>query len=436
MTDDYLTTPLDATAVENLKAGGLRFVPLAGDDKVTFEAWLQAIGRGFHAPRVPAEEIDGRLEAFAERRMAGVYDDTASDAATPVGTISSWPTDLTVPGHASVLAWAISTVTVSPTHRRRGIARNLMEAELRTASRLGVPVAILTASEATIYERFGFAPAAMAASWKLDVKRIRWTGPVPTGRVHLVESNSIRDGGGFNLLERVRLGLPGQTRFWGILWNRLFEFPGSDDAKHVRVVRYDDAADDLQGLAIYKVVDNDHAPAELQLRYLVAATDDAYAALWRYLLEIDLIGTITTNLSNVVEPFLWQISDARAARKRDEGDHLWVRILDVKAALEARRYSASGTIALEISDTLGFAAGNYLLRVNGDGVGVVTTGEATPDAACLSLSANELAALYLGGTSAFTLARAGRVEEKTPGAAEAFDRAFRSELPPSLNIWF
>ena len=155
MGDEVLDTAIDATAQSALAKRGLRFALLTSSDE-TFEPWFQAVERGFHAGRAAAETMPNRIEGFAHRRLAGLYDDAAADRATPVATASAWIADLTIPGSRSIPSWAISTITVAPTHHRRGIARNLVEAELRTAAKLGVPVAILTATEATIYERFGF----------------------------------------------------------------------------------------------------------------------------------------------------------------------------------------------------------------------------------------------------------------------------------------
>ncbi|HEY5319404.1 MAG TPA: sterol carrier protein domain-containing protein, partial [Galbitalea sp.] len=113
--------------------------------------------------------------------------------------------------------------------------------------------------------------------------------------------------------------------------------------------------------------------------------------------------------------------------------HLWTRILDVKAALEARRYSAPGHLVLEVADPLGFAAGRFLLRIADDGAAAVTPSEEPAD---LTMNVNELSAIYLGGISVVTLAQAGRIVELTPGAAIAAEASFRSAVTPWLSIWF
>lgn len=437
MSDTVLTTPIDSTAKQRLADLGLRFELIASADDA-FGPWFQAMVRGFYEPSLGDESLPSRREGFANRRICGLWEDSAADPETPVATASSWLMALTVPGRRSIPAWAISTITVAPTHRRRGIARNLMEAELRTAAKLGVPAAILTASEATIYERFGFAPAAMAADWTIDTRRAAWVGRRPDGRVQLVSSEQARDEGGHDIIERARLATPGQVDFDGLLWRRMFGIAGIANPADFRVARYDDADGRHQGIAIYKAITGDHT-STISVRYRGAATDDAYAALWRYLFELDLVTEVTAELRSTDEPFRWQLSDARAAREDHVGDHLWLRILDIKATLEARQFSAPGTFVLEVSDDLGFADGCYILFIDDSRQATLRRlddAEGFGSNHHLQLTVNELAAVYLGATSFDTLVRAGRVTEKTPGAAVAADAAFRSAVTPWLSIWF
>lgn len=438
MSTDIKSAPIDTTSAAQLAQNGLRFDFVDDTDIEAFGYWFQAMNRGFLEPRASDESIDHRRRAFGSRRLTGVWDDTGADPKTPIATASSWIADLTLPGARSVPSWAISTITVAPTHRRRGIARNLLESELRTAAALGVPVAILTASEATIYTRFGFAPAAMATNWKIDVQRAKWVGPTPDGRVHLVPAEAVRDEGGFEILERVRLATPGLIYFDGILWDRLFGIKGISDPDQLRVIRYDDAAGTAQGFAVYKVNEDEHA-ATVDVRFFVAATDDAYAAMWRFFFEMDLVTSVTASLRPIDEPFQWQVSDARAVRKNHEGDHLWTRILDVKSALEARRYSAPGAFVLHVTDALGLSNGIYLLEISTAGIASVRSiedPEPYDDNHSLALTISDLSAIYLGGVPVSMLVHAGRIRELSPGSALATDAAFRSEVTPWLSIWF
>jgi predicted acetyltransferase len=442
MSSEYRIHPVDAASSERLAGQGLRYGLVDAGDAGAIGGWLQATARGFHDSRLTQQAIDAQRTGNDFVRVVGVWDDASPDPAIPVATVGSWPAQLSVPGEASVTGWAISNVTVAPTHRRKGVARALLEGELRTAHELGIPLAMLTVSEATIYGRFGFAPSAMAATWRFNTRRASWTGPNPAGQVRFLSLEQLGEQWA-ELVERARLHVPGEIEHWDYLWQRrlgLADEGDKDQGKDLHAVRYDDADGVAQGFALYRFTeqDKDFASHVVEVQYLLAVTDDAYAALWRYLLEMDLVREVVAPLRSVDEPVAWQIADQRAARKSDEGDHLWVRILDLAGALEGRRYRAPGTFALRVTDPLGFAEEDVLVQIGEDGSASVSPleGDAPDGAAELAMSVADLGALYLGGVSAGTLVRAGRVTELRPGSAEALDGSFRSPVTPWLSIWF
>jgi len=437
----FADAPIDADSFARLDAGGLRLGLVDTSDRDAFAAWVQAEMRGFHAGALAEKYIDEQQQRIAYRRTTAVWDDSITDAATPVATVSSWPAPLTLPGDASVPGWAISSVTVAPTHQRRGIARALLEAELRTAHSLGIPLAILTVSEATIYSRFGFAPTTMTADLEIDTRRASWTGPTASGRVQFISLEQLNEVGR-DVAERARRAVPGEIELDDYLWGRLVGLLGDEkgESKNLRAVIYHAAAGQPQGFAVYRLAGNpaDFSSHTATVEHLRTATDDAYAGLWRYLLELPLVSTVSAHLRSVDEPLVWQVSDPRAVRIMRRRDHLWARILDVTAALEARRYAAPARIALDISDPLGFAHGRVLVSIDDSGTATVSplVGETPADAASLALSVNELGALYLGGISARTLVRAGRITELRPGSADVVDAAFHSPGTPWLSSWF
>lgn len=431
MSTDNALQPIDPTAREQLAANGLRVDRLDVSDREAFAAWFRAESRGFMSPALTDDRIEQRHGYVAPTDLlSGVWDATAADPASPVATIESWVADLTLPGGSPVPAWAISAVTVAPTHRRRGIARALLEMELRDAARAGVPLAILTVSESTIYGRFGFAPAVLARDLVIDTRRAAWTGPETSGRVQFVTAEQLQVDG-YEVVERVRLAVPGQMHYAGLLWDRqLGLMIGDDNAKNLRFVRYDDPDGRPQGFAVYSVTEDEHdfASHTLALHTLVAATTDAYAGLWRFLLEMDLVSTIKAHLRPVDEPLRWMISDFRAVRAT-EFDHLWTRVLDVPAALSARTYAVPDRLVIGVDDALGFAAGTWVLDVDDAGIATVTPTDGAPDVVA-DIAA--LSALLLGGTSARALSAAGIVH----GDAARLDAMFHSPVAPYLSIWF
>ncbi|HEY0249848.1 MAG TPA: GNAT family N-acetyltransferase [Gryllotalpicola sp.] len=435
----FADEPIDRESAARLREQGLELRLVDAADPDAFVAWHRASERGFYEPADPELRRKTR-EGAGHRRTTGVYDGTIPEPAVPVATVQSWVAPLSVPG-GDVELWAISSVTVSPTHRRRGVARAMLESELRTAARAGAPLAGLVASEATIYGRFGFAIASLAEELVVETRRVRWAGPQAPGRIRFISPEALhahrRD-----IVERARARQPGELSYDDFVLDRVTGAVATDaERAKLHLVRYDDAAGVPQGFAVYEVDEPvpgarfDEHPATL--KYLVAATEEAGLALWRHVLELDLVSTVRAWLRPRDEPMLELLGDPRAAQRRLLDD-LWLRVLDVPAAFGARRYSAPGRFALAVEDPYGFAAGHWLLEVDSAGAGAVVRldGEAPADAAALALTANELAALYLGGVSAATLARAGRVAERTPGAAALLDGALRAAHPAWLSVYF
>jgi predicted acetyltransferase len=435
---------LDPISQQRLAQHGLRYTVVDPGDPAAALPWLRAEYRGFLQASPSAGQEEADRVGLAYRRYVGVYDDAhPGDGGSPIATVSSWRSELTLPGSRvdrprTVTSWAISAVTVAPTHRRRGIARNLLEGELRTAAANGMPMAMLTVSESTIYGRFGFAPAAFAADWTIDTRRVRWSGPAPSGRVELLSVAAYREQLPA-LRERLRLESPGEIEGWSFRWDQLVgtNEPESDRAKALRAVRHVDDEGVTRGLALfhYSGGDDDVTQHTVTVDRLDAETPDADLALWRFLLELDLTVELKAPLRRVEEPVRWRLGDFRAAKVL-VWEHQYLRVLDVTRMLEARGYLGGGELALQVTDDLGFAEGTWLLSV-ADGAARVTPLTALPASTpAVALTVNELAALYLGGVSATTLVTAGRITELTPGAASVADALLRTDRAPWLSIWY
>ncbi|MDH6235748.1 GNAT family N-acetyltransferase [Cryobacterium sp. CG_9.6] len=436
---EHISLPVDVQSRDALAAHGLDLRILDPADKAAARHWLQADARGFHDP-ARSDDLLGVLESeMATDRVTAVYDRTGADPDSPVATARSWPMNLTVPGGGELPAWAITSITVAPTHRRRGIARALLPAELRTAQALGFPLAMLTVTEATIYGRYGFGPAAHQAHLRIDTTRARWRGPTPDGRVTFVTPASLFADGPA-IFERSRQ--PGEVDRRPVWWSHALGLVPQDpdsEKRSLRCVRYDDADGHAQGFAVYSIVlGDDGYPARLNLADLVAATDDAYAALWHFVIDMDLVTEVSAPLRSVREPLVWHVLDRRAVRKTVERDHLWLRILDVPATLSARTYAAPGIFQLTVTDDLGFAGGEYLLTVGSSGRGTAhpLTTAAPAGTTHVSVSVADLGALYLGAGSTVDLARAGRLHSTTMDAAARLDATLYSPHTPRLSTWF
>ncbi|MFT4124210.1 MAG: GNAT family N-acetyltransferase [Microbacteriaceae bacterium] len=459
MPAQHLTHPLDEASRARLEGRGLSMTLVDPAETDAWTGWLQAEARGFLGAAPSAEHEREARGYQADRRTTGVYGPAIAGAAgstRPVATCQSWPTPLTVPGLGTPPAWAISSVTVAPTHRRRGIATAMLTAELRTAATLGIPLAILTVSESTIYHRFGFGPASRLVGFEIETKRERWRGRDAAGRLSYVDDPVAFRATGAAVLDRVRAGRVGEIGKSALLADRLIGPLGSEPRRdEVRLVRFDDDAGRCQGFVSYTLsadAGGDAAMHGLEVRHLASATDDAYLALWRFLVEHDLVGRVRTTTAAEDEPLPHLLSDFRRARQVAREDHLWLRVLDVPAALEARRYERDGRIVLRVADPLGFAAGAFLLDVRG-GAGTVEAlgpddtvpGARIPHATVphatvphagpvpeVRLDVTALGSLYLGGATARDAALRGELS----GDAAALDALFRTARPPHLGSWF
>jgi predicted acetyltransferase len=332
-----------------------------------------------------------------------------------VATTGAFTRALTIPG-AVVPCAAVTAVAVVPTHRRRGLLTSMMRRQLDDLRERGDALACLWASEARIYGRYGYRAATRMA--RLAARRPQATLAHP-----VAGEGPLRAGpaGGFveamrAVHERVRVGRPGMLDRPGPWWEDRLSDPESlrNGAQPLQAVTVPG------GYAIYAVRPDwgDDGPAgEVTVRELVAATPEARARLWAFLLDQDLTSTIGWRHAPVDEPLWLMLTDPRALRFTVV-DGLWLRLVDVEAALGARAYLADPDVVLEVADAFcAWNAGRYRLA----GGGCERAGDAPAD---LALDVSTLASAYLGATTLQSLACAGLVRELTPGAIAGASAAF------------
>lgn len=433
-----IEVPMDPAAGDALRSRGLEYRSIDGHDAAAFERFVAAVSRGFLEGRTEFSVGWRSMMMQTQARIVGVFDPSTPHPDTAVATIATWGTGLVLDPGCVAPMWAISDVTVSSTHRRRGIARAMIEGELRSAAGAGYPIAGLTVSEATIYGRYGFGPAVGARSFTIDTRRAGWVGPRPVeegrGRIDPIEREEA-----MRALAAIQAETaaerPGDITGWPGLWRDSAGLHPQKENKDTRAVQYTDAEGRIRGVIVYSVKEAEDS-ATLRIERLLTATSDAYAALWRFALTHDLITQVTAGLRSADEPVRWMLEDQRAL-KSTEHDHHWLRILDVAASLEGRRYRAPGSVVLEVEDPLAIAGGRYRLKVDADGVGTVETLDAASaaEASSVRVGVSELSSLLLGGARWGTLAAAGRVQAD-PAAAAWLDVAFAPAAPLQLSVGY
>jgi predicted acetyltransferase len=371
------------------------------------------------------ENIERHVHVMDPDRMHGAFDGDAL-----VGTAGVYPFTLTIPG-ARVRAAGVTMVGVLPSHRRKGILTRLMRIQMDDAHERGEPIAVLWASEDAIYQRFGYGMASVQGQIDMDRDRaafMRDSGPV--GRVRLV---GVDDAVKIfpTVYDRVCETTPGMyarsPEWWryhrfrdpeesrrggGPMWRAVLEIDGAPEA-----------------YALYRVFSNWKGglnTGHTHVEEAVGTSPVATREIWRFLFGVDLMDRVEGWL--LPPDHLLMLSITEPTRLRfARVDTFWLRVVDVKSALEARGYRDDGTIVFDVTD--GFCSwneGRWRLEVR-DGRGLVQRTGDEPD---LLVDVADLAPSYLGAFSFTQVMRAGRIVEATPGSAARADALFSTPFAP------
>ena len=396
---------------------------------ITFEErpdWIRSAEASFSAI-AKDDEIDAMLPTIEIDRSFAALDDGRI-----VGTSAAITTRMVVPGGARVPTAGVTMVGVQPTHRRRGINTRMMGTLLDQAADRGEPIAALFASEGAIYGRFGYGLAAFYGEFQAEAARMDFVrGYEPSGRVELVSKEdalpiigriydaALRPGG----IERSDAGR-----------DLMFAEVGHDsrDKPWFYAVHRDDAGEP-DAYAVYTMKHEwprSVPTGVIEVRESMATTSQGSADIWRYLFDVDLVATVEAWNRPSDDPLLLLVAEPRRLRF-GIGDGLWIRLVDIPAALAARRYLSDGRIVFEVSDAFRpDNDGRYELVVE-DGAGSCERTEAKAD---LAGTVNVLGATYLGGTTFAQLAAAGQVEERTDDAVARADALFHW-TPAPWSSW-
>jgi len=371
------------------------------------------------------------------------------DGSTPVGVTMCYSFQLTVPGQEMLPAAGVTFVAVLPTHRRRGVLSSLMRRQLADVRDRAEPLAILWASEAVIYGRYGYgraswqlgftlrrgegglagAAASLAAAARSDL-RLRITEP----EAALPELAKVYDA-----LLAGRPGMFGRNEAW---WRSAIYDPPDwrQGAGPLRCLLAEDASGP-RGYALYSGVDTwtDSLPDNvLKVRELMAADPAANATLCTDLLSRDLTTEFRMSRRPVDDPLLYHLADPRRTRPQ-LNDALWVRIVDLPRALAGRRYACPVDVVIEVRDEiLPSNAGRWRLSTSAEapGGGLAASCAPASSAADLALDVTELGAAYLGGTRLGALAGSGLVAELRPGAVRQLSAALAWDPAPWCPMVF
>ncbi len=348
-----------------------------------------------------------------------------------VGTADAVTSGLTLPGGAVVGHAAVTHVGVLPSFTRRGIATDLMRHQLHDVAARGETVATLRASEATIYERYGYGVASSSQSVEVHTARAELRpGLGAGGPVRLLDTERVWD-----LLPRIytenRPSRPGTIDRPDVWWQGVRLRTESSPQPWYVAVHGESGAE--TGFARYRPIDTDKWFVSDQRTIAVedffAPDVSTYLGLLRFLLGLDLIDRVLFWMLPVDDPLPWLLLDRRAARVTATHDETWLRIVDVEKALSTRQYEGTGDVVLAVDDPL-LPKNSITVAISGAGC------EQTDRRPHVRVDVAGLAAVLLGGATWHSLAVAGLARAEDPAGLAAAERLFAVREAPHAGFFF
>jgi predicted acetyltransferase len=312
----------------------------------------------------------------------------------------------------------------------------MMHTQMRDAVDRGEPVAMLIAAEWPIYGRFGYGMAVEAAGTVIDARAAVFRDDGFKGSIEVVDLPTLRAVAPEPFARHQQV-TPGAIDREPVMWDLslgVLQRPGEDPPKSRFRVVHRDRAGLADGYAVYDAGEewvHNRPNVKITVNELIAASDDAYVDLWRYLCAIDWVSEVHAGVRPVDEDLRQLFVDGRVTRQADRSDHMWVRLLDVPVALAARRYESPVDLVIDVQDST-FGDGRFRLQGDADSA----TCAPTDDSADVALDVGILGAAYLGGAPLAPYATAGRITELTPGSIAALDRGMRTARAPWASTSF
>jgi predicted acetyltransferase len=385
-----------------------------------FEEMRRAMGVVFGSDPPQGDSRFERLLSFDRTRC--VFDEGVI-----VGTSGAFSLTMTVPGD-EVPCGGTTAVAVMPTHRRRGLFREMMRAHLDDVKEHEEPIAALWASDSAIYGRFGYGCASICHDVEIEVDHSGWNRLAPERKPARLVDRAEAFEAGASLYDRLRAVTPGFFARSPEWWEDRSLRDGDAHREGGTALRYVvvDGDEGIDGFATYRTKPrwDLHGAGKVVVRDLFAATPEAWSGLWSLMAGQDLVKTVEAGLRPTWDPIFDMMAGTRRA-KATRLDALWVRLMDVPGALGARSYSATIDVVLGVTDPMGDVSGTYRLRADTDGAECTISS----DEPSVWLDLEDLSSGFLGHARFRELARSGRLEGD-PSALTALDAAFSWDPGP------
>lgn len=406
------------------------------DDSPEWAAYLDIFNFSFLDKRATEEDV----AAYRQRRrhdqsvLARVTTQGPGlDGREAVAGFAAAPTTINC-GRGLVDALVINTIAVRPSHRRRGLLKMMMRAQLDAARERGMSLATLTASEATIYGRFGFGITTHTHPIHVDTRRLAFRSDVPMapGSVEYVQPAFLKE-------HWHRLVTEHQARYRGAVGHLHGHFladtgqwdpHGNGYSRALRCVVHFTASGEVDGFALFTPQGWDETPITTKVRKVCAADQAVNRALWKAMAEMDLVERLVYPLSPPGDPLAASLVDPWAIQAKEGDDPVWLRILDLPSAMAQRQFDgdSEGVVIVEIADSMGYCEGTWAMSAR-DGHGSAERVNAAPH---VKLSVDVLAQMWHGDRTASQLALSGLLDGEL-AAIGRLSRLFQVDEPP-MNL--
>jgi len=379
-----------------------------------FVQWLHAEARA-HGNRLDVDPEVLRPHFDLDRAIA------VFDQGKIVGGAHSHRLEMSIPGASAVIA-GVANIAVQPTHTRQGVMTRMMHHQIDDIHKRGEPLASLFARESVIYRRFGYGIGSFHERWTIDRQYNAYARRYERrGRIDFVDPVDITKELP-EVFRRSTIDRPGVFQRSPHQWERDSQAPEHKQGGPggLFYAAYEDGGR-LDGYVTYRI-----RGTTLVVNELMAATTEANTALWRFCFDVDLVNCTEALKRPVDDPLPWMLADPRRLQ-RSTRDGMWLRLIDVGASLQLRRYMQSDRLVLEVRDELcPWNEGCFELEGSSEGA-TCRASSSSPD---LALAVSDLASAYLGTVSFSALSQAGLVDERTPGALLRADRMFAVRYQP------
>jgi predicted acetyltransferase len=372
------------------------------------------------------------LEGVARDRLLEVLDlertYAAFDGEDLVGTAGSFTFELMIPG-ASIPMAGFTLVSVRPSHRRRGVLRAMVAKHNQDMLDRGEAISGLWASETSIYPRFGYGLAAESYLLETDTRHLKFKDEAGGDEIRLIDTDeALRRLA--PIYARFMTGRPGMyarsSAWWK--WRSLYdgiERRGGASSMRIAVAR---RGDEDVGYILYRqtfAMERGIMAGSAKIIELLGEDQQAEASLWRFACHLDLYPKLTWWNAPVDTALPWLAGDRRHVH-RNRMDTLWLHLLDIPAALQARRYEADGAFSFSLGQGEAMNEVSTYQLVVEDGAGICQSYDGEPD---LHLSRQTLSSLYLGAFRAKELSALGRLRG-SDDAIRLADRVLGTSTPP------